>query len=73
MCVMHIRAMSEEIDLVSVRSALGMTRAALADEAGVDVSTISRWETKGIPKRGSARALINRLAAQAAQVAEAAA
>ena len=58
--------MEHAIDLVAIRSALGLTQAALAEQAGVDVATVWRWENEGIPTRGPAKAFIERLAKDAA-------
>jgi transcriptional regulator with XRE-family HTH domain len=58
--------MSTQIDLAALRKKLQMTRATLAEEAGVDVSTICRWEKNGVPSRGPARAFLERLAASVA-------
>lgn len=57
--------MEQIIDIASIRSTLGLTQAELAAQAGVDVATIWRWENNGIPKRGPARAFIERLAKDA--------
>lgn len=63
---MHIAAtMSKNLNILAIRTKLQMTRAQLAAAAGVDVSTVCRWEKKGPPNRGPARALIERLAADA--------
>lgn len=64
--------METEIDLPAVRETLSLTQADLARKAGVDVSTVWRWENEGIPKRGPARAFLDRLAADAAEKAKAA-
>jgi transcriptional regulator with XRE-family HTH domain len=61
--------MQTDLDLPAIREKLKLTQAALAERAGVDVSTIWRWEKEGIPKRGPARAFIYRLADDAAKVA----
>lgn len=58
--------MEQLSDLASIRAALGLTQAALAEQAGVDVATVWRWENEGIPKRGPAKAFIERLARDAA-------
>ncbi|MCF1502946.1 helix-turn-helix domain-containing protein [Afifella sp. H1R] len=55
--------MDKHIDVSALRAALGWSRAELALEAGVDVSTVCRWENGGIPRRGPAKALLERLAA----------
>jgi transcriptional regulator with XRE-family HTH domain len=57
--------MHDTIDLPKLRETLGLTQADLAGQAGVDVATVWRWEKNGIPKRGSARAFIERLAQDA--------
>jgi transcriptional regulator with XRE-family HTH domain len=58
--------MSKEIDVLSIRKALNWTRARLAEEAGVNVSTVCRWETSGVPERGTARSFLERLSRRAA-------
>jgi len=64
---MHIlQTMSQTIDVSKIRTSLNWSRARLAKEAGVDVSTVSRWETLGVPKRGAARALLEKLERRAA-------
>lgn len=57
--------MQSELDLPKIRQCLGLTQADLARQAGVDVSTVWRWENDGVPSRGSARAFLDRLAADA--------
>lgn len=58
--------MEQLLDLASIRADLELTQAELAAQAGVDVATIWRWENDGIPKRGPAKAFIERLAKDAA-------
>lgn len=54
--------MSEaQLDIPAIRKALSLTQSQLADMAGVNLSTVWRWENDGIPKRGPARALLDRL------------
>lgn len=57
--------MTKPITLKALRIKLNLKRAALAKMAGVDVSTISRWEENGIPKRGPAKAFLEQIAASA--------
>jgi len=54
-----------DLDLPSIRETLSLTQADLAKQAGVDVSTVWRWENEGVPKRGPARAFLERLAEDA--------
>lgn len=61
--------MRETLDLPAIREKLGLTQVALAERAGVDVSTVWRWENDGVPKRGPARAFLERLAEDARQAA----
>lgn len=69
---MHIlRVMSTELDIKAIRERLGLSRADLANEAGVDVSTVCRWENGGIPARGPARAFLERLSRQSEAQSEA--
>lgn len=54
--------MSEaQLDIPAIRKALSLTQSQLAEMAGVNLSTVWRWENDGIPKRGPARALLDRL------------
>jgi transcriptional regulator with XRE-family HTH domain len=56
-----IAAMSDDLDLPALRKKLNLTQADLAKAAGVDVSTVWRWENDGVPSRGPARAFLDRL------------
>ena len=51
--------------LRDARTALGMTQPAMAARAGVDVSTVWRWENEGIPERGTARTFIDQIVREA--------
>jgi DNA-binding transcriptional regulator YiaG len=53
-----------EVDLRALREQLGESQAAFGQRFGVDQSTVHRWETKGAPKRGPARLIIDRLLAE---------
>lgn len=53
------------LDIPAIRKALCLTQSQLADMAGVNLSTVWRWENDGIPKRGPARALLDRLKVEA--------
>lgn len=50
----------EKLDIPAIRAAHGLTQQGLADLAGVNLSTVWRWENVSAPK-GSARALLTRL------------
>ena len=63
---MHSARMSEAIHLPTIRADLGITQAELAQRAGVNITTVWRWENEGIPTKGPARAFLERLAADAA-------
>lgn len=52
--------MEKEIDLKTIRTNLKVSRAALAEEFGVDVTTVCRWEKYGIPARGASRKAIEK-------------
>ena len=54
-----------QIDLVAIRRILKLTQPQLAEMAGVNLSTVWRWENEGVPKRGAAKAFIDRLIADA--------
>lgn len=53
------------LDIPAIRKALNLTQSQLADMAGVNLSTVWRWENDGVPKRGPARALLDRLKVEA--------
>lgn len=50
----------EQIDIPAIRAACGLTQQGLADMAGVNLSTVWRWEN-GNPPRGAAKVLLLRL------------
>lgn len=56
--------METNLDIKSIRTALDMTQAMLAEEVGVDQSTVSNWENGQLP-RGPARKLLTVLAKKA--------
>lgn len=60
---------NEILDLPAIRKVLDLTQADLAKRAGVDVSTVWRWENEGVPRRGPARAFLDRLADDAKRAA----
>lgn len=60
---------NENLDLPAIRKVLDLTQADLAKRAGVDVSTVWRWENEGVPRRGPARAFLDRLADDAKRAA----
>ena len=64
--------MQSDLDLPAIRKKLKMTQADLARAAGVDVSTVWRWENEGVPERGPARAFLDRLASDAEKIGAAA-
>lgn len=66
MCIVHIIAamMQETLDIPAIRAAHGLTQQGLADLAGVNLSTVWRWENVSPPK-GSARALLRKLREEA--------
>jgi transcriptional regulator with XRE-family HTH domain len=49
----------------TVRKGLNLTQADLAKRAGVNVSTVWRWENDGVPENGPARAFLEALAIEA--------
>lgn len=63
---MHFDGMQSDLNIPEIRATLGLTQAELAKSAGVDVSTVWRWENEGVPTRGPARAFLNKLAEEAA-------
>ncbi|WP_455296481.1 helix-turn-helix domain-containing protein [Brucella pituitosa] len=56
------------LNIPAIRKALHLTQSQLADMAGVNLSTVWRWENEGIPKRGPARALLDRLCLEASNL-----
>jgi DNA-binding transcriptional regulator YiaG len=50
------------IDLRAIRKGLGLSQKQLGDLLGIDQSTVSDWETRGAPKRGPGRKLIQSFA-----------
>ena len=52
----------EPIDVKALRDRLGLTQAKLAEEVGVDQSTVSNWEKQVTVPRGPARKLLHSLA-----------
>lgn len=50
-----LTAAPDAIDIKSLRKSLNITRADLAAEFGVDISTVCRWENEGLPDRGTSR------------------
>lgn len=45
----------------AVREKLGESQVAFGERLGVNGSTVHRWETTGLPSRGTARKAIERL------------
>jgi len=64
---MHMK--NANIDLPAIRRTLKLTQTQLAEMAGVNLSTVWRWENEGLPTRGPAKAFIDRLANDAVSVA----
>lgn len=61
-------------DIKAARKHLGETQTAFAERFGVDQATVHRWETRGLPERGTARVavenLLKDLAAPASEAAQ---
>lgn len=47
--------------ILKARTAIGETQATFAARFGVDQSTIHRWETDGVPDRGTAAFAVTRV------------
>ncbi len=60
-----MRMTNANIDLPAIRRTLKLTQTQLAEMAGVNLSTVWRWENEGVPTRGPAKAFIDRLAIDA--------
>lgn len=59
---MHNRAMpATSDDIKAARTALKESQAAFASRFGVDQATIHRWETEGVPERGTARLAVEKV------------
>lgn len=58
---MHNRRMPTSDEIKAVRTRLKESQAEFASRLGVDQATIHRWETKGLPARGTARVAVERL------------
>lgn len=54
----------------AARERVGESQADFARRFGVDQSIVSRWETKGVPERGPAQALIERVLAELSEAAQ---
>jgi DNA-binding transcriptional regulator YiaG len=54
--------MRTNLDVQALRAKLNLTQAGLADLAMVDIATVWRWENKGVPEKGTARAFLELLA-----------
>jgi len=59
--------MQRTIHIDDLLTRLGLTQTQLAAKVGVTTMTIWRWRKDGLPKGGTARALIEKLAEEAAQ------
>jgi DNA-binding transcriptional regulator YiaG len=57
-------------DIKATRERLGESQAEFAKRFGVDQSALSRWETQGVPVRGPAEAIVERVLTELAEVAE---
>lgn len=53
--------MKPTIRIEELLSKLKLTQSELAEKAGVNVLTVWRWKKYGVPTRGSAQALLERL------------
>jgi DNA-binding transcriptional regulator YiaG len=51
----------------AARERLGQSQAEFAKRFGVDQSAVSRWETQGLPARGPAEKMVERVLADLAQ------
>lgn len=57
---MHNRAMPTKEQVKKARDDLKESQAAFGARFGVDQSTVHRWETHGIPKRGTAQFVVEK-------------
>lgn len=58
MCVTHIMAMTQVLDIKALRKSRGWTQEQMAQHFGVDKATVWRWEKGGVPDRGVTRVAI---------------
>ncbi len=58
------RIMLTSQDITRARKRRGMTQSELAEAAGVDLSTVWRWENKSPPSRGTAKVFVERFIAE---------
>lgn len=63
---MHSRAMPTAETVKQAREALGESQEAFGRRFGVDQSTIHRWETDGLPDRGTTKMAVERVLADLA-------
>lgn len=54
-------------EIKAIRATLGESQAAFGLRFGVNQSTIQRWETHGIPERGTARIAVENILGQLRQ------
>lgn len=59
-----------DLDVKGLRLSLGESQAEFGGRFGVDQSTIHRWETRGVPRRGAARVAIERLVGEVREVSQ---
>lgn len=57
-------------EIKAARVALKESQAAFATRFGVDQATIHRWETEGLPTRGTARMAVENVLAGLSEAAE---
>lgn len=58
------RGMTSGYILKAVRARIGESQVEFAKRFGVDQSALSRWETRGVPSRGPAKAVVERVLAE---------
>lgn len=59
-----VNCRSQDNPIKTARLRLRETQIAFADRLGIDQSTIHRWESKGIPRRGPARIAVQQILAE---------
>ena len=58
------RMLQTDIDLRAVREKIGDSQADFGARLGVNQSTVHRWETRGLPKHGTARNAVEKVVAE---------
>lgn len=58
----YTAAMDQQIDVRALRTSLRLSQQKFGEIFGVDQTTVSDWERKGVPKRGTTRKMLQHFA-----------